>query len=583
MRRWQWIAVGLIALACAPGCGGGGGVLSVGSLVYTVQWGVGAGGNDPQSVKITLFSGATQVAQGVIPRVSGQPTATGEFGSLAGGTYRIQADAYTSNNGTGAAFAQILTDKPVTGGLPTPFITAFSSANLSVKITPTNPTVQATKTLQLAAVLQDSIGTNIYTATNDWSWQSDATGTATITNTGLATGVSEGSAGITATNISNSKSANVTLQVTSGPPVKTKYTILVYLNAANDLDPFSTPNVNQMEFAATNADVRTVVQWKRISQFSSDWTGTRRYLVKHDNTNTINSQLLQDMGPGIDMGDWHTLRAFVDWGMANYPADHTVLVMWDHGSGWRGRAVGGGGRGVSFDDETGNHIATWELAQSTSHTPKIDLIAWDASLLQMMEVAFELKDVTSFVVGSEESPPGAGYPYDAIFGRLALNGDMSVKDFSKVFVEEMINAYGTSSNITQSSIDESKLPDLGNALTNLATLLISKKAFFTVELGNARQVSEHYGVQYGYNDYVDLYDACDEIIVKANDANLTTSAAFLQTRINNAIVANSHGDLHPKSHGLAINWSPAGSYNSNYSLLTLALFTTWDDWIKVAP
>jgi len=109
---------------------------------------------------------------------------------------------------------------------------------------------------------------------------------------------------------------------------------MVFLNAANDLDDYSELNINQMEQIQTNPNVRVVVQWKRAARFAppGSWTGTRRYLIQYDtDAQRINSRLLEDLGEGVDMGSADTLREFVRWARANYPADRYALVIWNHG------------------------------------------------------------------------------------------------------------------------------------------------------------------------------------------------------------------------------------------------------------
>ena len=38
----------------------------------------------------------------------------------------------------------------------------------------------------------------------------------------------------------------------------------------------------------------------------------------------------------VDMGDYATLRDFIAYGKANYPADRYLLALYDHGGGWAG-------------------------------------------------------------------------------------------------------------------------------------------------------------------------------------------------------------------------------------------------------
>jgi hypothetical protein len=39
------------------------------------------------------------------------------------------------------------------------------------------------------------------------------------------------------------------------------------------------------------------------------------------------------------MGSGKTLAGFVEWAMTNYAARHYLLVIWNHGEGWRFQAV----------------------------------------------------------------------------------------------------------------------------------------------------------------------------------------------------------------------------------------------------
>lgn len=49
-----------------------------------------------------------------------------------------------------------------------------------------------------------------------------------------------------------------------------------------------------------------------------------------------------DSVPSASMGEASTLADFLDFCSTNYPADHTAVIFWDHGSG--------SASGVSFDE-----------------------------------------------------------------------------------------------------------------------------------------------------------------------------------------------------------------------------------------
>ncbi|NUL81151.1 MAG: hypothetical protein HUU60_00320 [Armatimonadetes bacterium] len=366
-------------------------------------------------------------------------------------------------------------------------------------------------------------------------------------------------------------------------PTGSTWTIMVFLNAANDLDEFSDLNVNQMERAAINDEVKMVVQWKRASRFvkPGTWTGTRRYLVKHDQTDAIGSQLLQDMGQGVDMGNADVLKEFVLWAKTNFPADRYMLVVWNHGSGWRSHRPAPLGRGVSFDDELGTSINTWELPGALADTKPLDILAFDASLMQMLEVAYECKDVAQLIVGSEESPPAAGYPYDLFMRPLAQNPAMSTIEFAETIVNKTIQHYGQNSNITHSVLDASKLQSVADALDQLASLLIAKRPQYQSELALARQQGQSYS---SYTEYKDLRHVTDLVRQRTGDAQIGVAVGMLHQRIDAAVLAEVHGNNGVQnSHGVSIYFPSAGEFLRRYKNLALARATLWDEWLEIAP
>jgi hypothetical protein len=372
-----------------------------------------------------------------------------------------------------------------------------------------------------------------------------------------------------------------------------KWTVMVFMNAANDLDDYSELNINQMEQAQTNPNVRVVVQWKRAARFApqGSWTGTRRYLIQYDaDTQTVNSRLLEDLGQGVDMGSAATLREFVRWARANYPADRYALVIWNHGSGWRSRAALRG-RAVSFDDELGTSIKIWELPTAirpTSADPLMDVLLFDASLMQMLEVAYECRNIARYIVGSEESPPGEGYPYHEILKPLMDNSDIAPAQWAAAIPRLFVNWYHRNypyyRNITQSAVDAARLEAVVEALDALAASLLSRRTLYVNALARARQDAQSYST---YPEYRDLWHAAELIRQYTGDAELSLRVNALHNAMRQAIVANDRdtrtGSRVFHSYGLSIYYPDAGSYLGRYSNTALSRASRWDEWLQVAP
>jgi hypothetical protein len=366
---------------------------------------------------------------------------------------------------------------------------------------------------------------------------------------------------------------------------------MVFMNAANDLDDYSELNINQMEQVQTNPNVRVVVQWKRTARFapSGSWTGTRRYLIQYDtDAQQINSRLVQDMGEGVDMGSADTLREFIQWARANYPADRYALVIWNHGSGWRSRAAFRG-RAVSFDDELGTSIKIWELPTAirpTSADPLMDVLLFDASLMQMLEVAYECRNIARYIVGSEESPPGEGYPYHEILAPIMRNSSIQTRDWAAIIPEIFLNWYRTNypyyTNITQSTVDSVELNTVAVALDCLAVTLIAKRSLYHDALREARRSAQGYST---YADYRDLWHAAYVMKNLTGDTEISLAVNQLHFALSRAIISNRRLDNTRvgNSYGLSIYYPDSGSYLGRYSNTALARATRWDEWLQVAP
>jgi hypothetical protein len=356
-----------------------------------------------------------------------------------------------------------------------------------------------------------------------------------------------------------------------------KWTFLVYMNGANDLEEFGSLNMNQMEQIGTTADINLVVQFKRFAnrydRSNGDWGDTRRFQVTKDSDNNWVGTEFNSSHPNKDMGDWTSLREFIQWGMAVYPAEKYCLVLWNHGAGWRKvRDTAAKTRGFSYDDTTDNHIDTIQIPQAIDLEGilgagrKWDIVAFDSSLMQMAEVAHEIRNKAVYITGSEESPPGEGYPYHLFLRDLANNPTMSARDFAIKIVDRTIEQYGTDSNITHSVLDASKIGEVTAATNQLGNALLNVKDIYRDQIVFARNTAENYDYPY-YRDILDFVGLISEPIPGATappipDAAVQNAAARVKNAVQAAVIRSVNGSLHPNSTGLSIFLPSPSQYNS---------------------
>ena len=343
-----------------------------------------------------------------------------------------------------------------------------------------------------------------------------------------------------------------------------KWTVLLYMNGANDLEEYGNLNLNQIEQYGSDNNVTFVAQFKRIKSSASyddksdgDWSGARRFVLRRDNnSNSVTSPIVSTRAD-IDMGDPNTLQEFVQWGVKTFPAEHYAIVLWNHGAGWRSRSTKPVTRGFSYDDEKDTHIDTIEVPEAIriGNGRKWDLVAWDSSLMQILEVAHEIKEETNWIVGSEESPPGRGYPYHLWVDKLINNPDADARFVGEAICDAMIAGYGNSDRITQSLLDTSKIAPLTAAVNDFGAALLAAKAGFGDKIADARESSEYFD----YDENKDLLDFARLVKENVSDPAVQSTATRVEEAARAVIVKSVHKIDHPNAQGVAIYLpSPAG-------------------------
>ncbi|MCF8011917.1 MAG: hypothetical protein K9L17_09995 [Clostridiales bacterium] len=116
------------------------------------------------------------------------------------------------------------------------------------------------------------------------------------------------------------------------------WTILIYANGNNELEPEMWKARLDAEKAGSNRDVNVLMQLGRedrqmvyilrpediIPAASKQWTGVRRYYIKKEK-----SILLDEMG-NINMAHPKNLYYFLKWGIEHYPAHHYLVILGGH-------------------------------------------------------------------------------------------------------------------------------------------------------------------------------------------------------------------------------------------------------------
>ncbi|MFZ2957280.1 MAG: clostripain-related cysteine peptidase [Candidatus Ozemobacteraceae bacterium] len=322
--------------------------------------------------------------------------------------------------------------------------------------------------------------------------------------------------------------------------IEKEWTFMVFINADNNLDEYGVADQEEMASAGSGENLNIVTLIDRYSG-----PATMNYIEKGHITK------LSDEGE-LDMGDWRELVRFSKTAMERFPAKHYALVVWNHGSGWKSKN-GAALKGISYDDSSNNHITTNQLSEALAQIReiagrKIDLFCMDACLMQMFEVAWALRDECDYIVASEETVPGDGYPYTEVLRSLKPGttpvefGTAIVKVFRDSYNKDVpqegpwgIAARGGERVVmrtTMSLLETARLPELKDRLDAFCRVVMMGN--YAAPLNAALEKAEHFA----YYDNVDLKDLLDILKGNVKDAVLLEAIAKFNESYKRTILAN---------------------------------------------
>lgn len=261
-----------------------------------------------------------------------------------------------------------------------------------------------------------------------------------------------------------------------------------------------------------------------------------------------------------------------------YPSNHYGLVMWSHASGWlfpeeddasrsnvrrRSFGIDNGHRSISNE---GVKMSIPTLANVLSQLPHLDFIFFDACFMQSIEVAYELRHVADYIVGSPAEIPGSGAPYDLITPLLCAS-PADLEGCINNYVEYYMN-YTSYAGAELSMIRTDALDALAEATRPIVQ-----------QIYGGHKVPETYYVQYytsylrrnnytenydmmslifhnvSTEDYAPWYEAFKQAVPLSNLAlRWTTSASTTPMRLNDPEHSGGVTLFVPNSHHEQMGW-----------------------------
>ncbi len=395
-----------------------------------------------------------------------------------------------------------------------------------------------------------------------------------------------------------------------------KWTVMVYLAGDNNLDHNGVVDLKEMKKVGTTPDINVVAQFDRAGA----GVQTARYCLQKGTS--LDADVCQTLGE-TNSGSPEALIDFIKWGVTTYPADHHLLVLWNHGQGWDDTDIYAGerasgarlrrsgrishslfrtsvqhaaklsaqdgkiARAILLDDNAKDFLDNLEMkkvveAARTAIGRKLDILGMDACLMSMGEVAYQVRDSVLYTVGSEETEPLEGWPYDSILKDLSKTPEMPPPALCKLIVKNYLSSYKkTPEAVTQSAIDLSASAKFIGACKTFASALkagLANGATRAVIVDARNRVQE-----YEVPDNVDLIDLCRLLkaasVSKAMKSACDLVVAAVEGSPGLVIASGYCGAPMKRSHGVAI-YFPTRTLSPLYAGLDFTKKTGWGAFLK---
>lgn len=216
------------------------------------------------------------------------------------------------------------------------------------------------------------------------------------------------------------------------------------------------------------------------------------------------------------MSDPEVLKAFINYGVENFPAEKYDLILWDHGGGPLTGFVSDmhtfskGLESLDSNDDCLTLSKLIDIMQDnlvTADGGRFDFIDFDACLMNSVEIDLAFMDYTDYYIASPETEPGYGQEYSGWLNLLGQNTEIGTYELAKKLVDDFYLFYeegeGQGQDGTLAVIDMAKLRDSGfiEKLSELLSILQAQtdRNLYYDEISSAMR-----SIQYGGMSYYDL-------------------------------------------------------------------------------
>ena len=224
-------------------------------------------------------------------------------------------------------------------------------------------------------------------------------------------------------------------------------------------------------------------------------------------------------GPLQRASNPESLADFIRFCRDEYPSDHRMLVLWNHGGGQFGFGYDTIYKSMMTLQDVRDALASVYRPSKTN--PAFDIIGFDACLMSTLEVTNALDGFADYYCLSEESEPNDGWDYAPWLQALSDNPSMSPAQVARAVADSYMDFYMSNNvkvpmfqdDVTFSVIHAQKASELYKAYCSLAEAQLRDAAedmSVLAEIGKCGRRATHYaGSGYNIMNSIDLGNYAD--------------------------------------------------------------------------
>ncbi len=251
---------------------------------------------------------------------------------------------------------------------------------------------------------------------------------------------------------------------TESVPARLRRVVVAYIIGENSLYADAVDDLNEMRAGAGLIPDNC----KFVVFYDNSSSTAMPQIISFDSE--TGEQLLYEYGEDVVSTDSAAMQNALQYIIDTNDADEYALILWSHGSGWlessKKRTIGiDNGNNTSSNSGTEMEIPTLRRVLENTGV-QWQFVFYDACFMQCVEVAYELRNVAAWSIGSPAEIPGGGANYTALMPCF-----FESDGFARDITEQYFNIYQSNYGLIISAIQSNQLENLAQSTADAVASL----------------------------------------------------------------------------------------------------------------